>query len=146
MKKLLKSVKKCAKCAKCTIQKETPDYLIGVSPQGITMSDNSQKELLSEFTKRLYAYTNRRRISTTSSNETAMIPLLDRVKKLLDTIPLADQQQGLALTELQMRLRGRKGKRCHPGELAECLRQLKFSRSRSWKEGRTGFCSRWVKS
>ena len=111
------------------------------------MTDDSFTESLTEYKDRLDQF-----IQQSNSLDTvehgpspAKTPLIDRVKKLLNTIPFAEQQQGLSLSELQIRLRGRKGKKCHPGELADCLRKLGYERRRGWRQGRTGFRAVWKK-
>jgi hypothetical protein len=114
---------------------------------GEKMTDDSFTESLTEYKDRLDQF-----IQQSNSLDTvehgpspAKTPLIDRVKKLLNTIPVAEQQQGLSLSELQIRLRGRKGKKCHPGELADCLRKLGYERRRGWRQGRTGFRAVWKK-
>ena len=70
-------------------------------------------------------------------------PLINRVRKLLTQTPREEKAKGIELLELQCRLKGRKGGRAHVGEIAECLRRLGYERRRGWREGRSGFCSRW---
>ncbi len=110
------------------------------------MPDDTYKDLLSEYRNRLHEYSQQINVDNSPApDDSSLAPLLSRVKKLIDSIPLPEQKQGLSLSELQIRLRGRKGKKCHPGELADCLRKLGYERRRGWREGRAGFCSRWYK-
>lgn len=71
-----------------------------------------------------------------------LIPLEQRLKRLLDTIPPDVQREGLSLPSLQASLRGRSRGNCHPGELGAALRKLGFTRSRRWR-GEDGFRAVW---
>lgn len=68
--------------------------------------------------------------------------LEDRLVRLLRTIPVELQREGLPIATLQASLRGRWRGNCHPGELGSALRRLGFERRRSWKKGE-GFSARW---
>ena len=61
-----------------------------------------------------------------------LTPLEDRLARLLATIPVDAQHEGLSLPALQAALRGRWRGSCHPGELGAALRKLGFSRVRRW--------------
>ena len=78
----------------------------------------------------------------TNSARDRQTPLEVRVARLLKTIPLELQREGLSLTSLQAGLRGRWGGSCHPGELGSALRKLSFQRRRQWR-GDAGFQARW---
>ena len=71
-----------------------------------------------------------------------LVPLDDRLRRLLQTIPVEIQQEGLSLTALQSSLRGRWRGSCHPGELGAALRKLGFTRKRCWHDAE-GFQARW---
>ena len=71
-----------------------------------------------------------------------LTPLEHRLVRLLATIPVEMQRDGLALTSLQAQLRGRWRGNAHPGELGMALRKLGFERRRSWKKG-AGFSALW---
>lgn len=71
-----------------------------------------------------------------------LTPLEDRLARLLATIPVELQREGLLLASLQASLRGRWRGNCHPGELGTALRRLGFERRRSWKKGK-GFSALW---
>ena len=73
-----------------------------------------------------------------------LTPLEDRLARLLATIPIGLQREGLALESLQVQLRGRKGGVAHCGEIGAALRQLGFERRRSWR-GSEGFRAVWRK-
>jgi len=64
--------------------------------------------------------------------------LEDRLTRLLATIPLDVQREGLSLSSLQASLRGRSRGNCHPGELGGALRKLGYVRHRDWS-GTDGF-------
>jgi hypothetical protein len=74
-------------------------------------------------------------------------PLDERLARLLATIPVEVQQEGLSLTALQVQLRarGRGHNRCHPGELGAAMRRLGFERRRNWRGGEDGFRAVWRK-
>lgn len=71
-----------------------------------------------------------------------LTPLEDRLARLLATIPLDIQREGLSLLTLQAGLRGRWRGSCHPGELGTALRKMGFVRVRTWT-GKAGFGATW---
>ncbi len=71
-----------------------------------------------------------------------LTPLETRLEKLLTTIPVEVQNEGLSLNTLQASLRGRWRGTCHPGELGTALRKLGFKRERKWSGG-DGFRALW---
>ena len=73
-----------------------------------------------------------------------LTPLDERLAKLLATIPIEVQREGLSLTTLQTSLRGRWRGNAHPGEIGRALRRLGFERRRDWS-GVDGFRSVWRK-
>ena len=72
-----------------------------------------------------------------------LAPLHTRLQKLLDTIPLSVQSEGLNILDLQARLRGRKGGLPHIGELGAVMRGLGWQRRRRWSNEATSFSSKW---
>lgn len=72
-----------------------------------------------------------------------LTPLEDRLARLLATIPLDVQREGLSLASLQASLRGRWRGSCHPGELGTALRKLGYERRRNWTGGGDGFSALW---
>lgn len=72
-----------------------------------------------------------------------LTPLHTRLQKLLETLPLSEQRQGLSLLNLQARLRGRKGGLPHIGELGAAIRRLGWQRRRRWSDETTSFSSKW---
>lgn len=73
-----------------------------------------------------------------------LTPLDERLTRLLTTIPIEVQREGLSLAALQTSLRGRSRGNCHPGELGAALRRCGFERRRDWRGG-DGFRSIWRK-
>ena len=71
-----------------------------------------------------------------------LTPLETRVARLLATIPLSIQREGLSLSSLQVSLRGRWRGNAHPGEIGAALRKLGFMRRRQWSDG-AGFRALW---
>jgi hypothetical protein len=71
-----------------------------------------------------------------------LTPLEDRLARLLATIPIEAQREGLSLASLQASLRGRWRGNCHPGELGSALRKLGFKRERRWHDD-GGFRALW---
>ena len=76
--------------------------------------------------------------------ETASLtPLHKRLQRLLDTIPISAQREGLSLLDLQSCLRGRKGGLPHIGELGAAMRRLGWQRRRAWSNEKSAFSSKW---
>lgn len=71
-----------------------------------------------------------------------LTPVEERLARVLATIPVELQREGLSLTSLQTSLRGRWRGNCHPGELGTALRKLGFTRHRQWR-GESGFKAVW---
>ena len=78
-----------------------------------------------------------------ASEARTLAPLHVRLQKKEDAIPVASQQQGLTLLELQMRMKGRKGGMPHVGELASALRKLGWIRRRQWSNSEDGLRAKW---
>lgn len=97
------------------------------------------------LTNRLAAYSQEvSSISALQDKGTAQLrPLHIRLQKLLDEIPVSTQRQGLSLMDLQICLRGRKGRAPHIGELGAAMRGLGWQRRRRWSNETTAFSSRW---
>lgn len=72
-----------------------------------------------------------------------LTPLDERLTRLMGTIPVEVQREGLALASLQASLRGRWRGNCHPGELADAMRRCGFERRRNWRGGADGFRALW---
>jgi hypothetical protein len=70
-------------------------------------------------------------------------PLLERLKVLTAAIPPDAAQAGIAIEWFRVRLRGRRGRGARAGEVADCLRQLGWTRRRSWRDQEDGFRARW---
>ena len=70
-------------------------------------------------------------------------PLEDRLARLLSTIPLEVQQDGLSLSSLQVMLRGRWRGNAHAGQIGTALRRLGWTRQRSWRGSAAGFSAHW---
>jgi hypothetical protein len=71
-----------------------------------------------------------------------LTPLETRLARVLATIPVELQREGLSLSLLQASLRGRWRGNCHPGELGTALRKLGFTRQRQWHND-GGFQALW---
>lgn len=67
-----------------------------------------------------------------------LIPLIERVAKLLATIPAEIQREGLTMPVLQTMLKGRRRGNCHPGELGEALKLLGILDGTSDRSGGIG--------
>ena len=73
-----------------------------------------------------------------------MTPLADRLRILLGTFPADRLREGLSLSVLQPRLRGRRGGGCSSGDLGKALRGLGWQRVRCWRGGNDGgFSALW---
>ena len=83
-------------------------------------------------------------ISALQGKGTAQLaPLRIRLQKLLDTIPANEQCRGLSLLDIQTRLRGRKGRMPHIGELGTAMRGLGWKRRRQWSNETASFSAKW---
>ena len=58
--------------------------------------------------------------------------MVDRVKRLIATMPPEERDQPRKLDWFRGKLRGRHRGNCHPGELGQALAKLGFERRRSW--------------
>jgi hypothetical protein len=74
-----------------------------------------------------------------------LTPLEDRLARLLATIPIDVQREGLSLAALQaqLRARGRGHSRCHIGELGDACRRNGLVRRRRWQGDAGGFRALW---
>jgi hypothetical protein len=75
-----------------------------------------------------------------------LTPLQERLARLLATIPIEIQREGLSLASLQASLRGRWRGNCHPGELGRVLRKLGFTRERCWQDEASAFRALWYRT
>lgn len=85
-----------------------------------------------------------KQLAATKAARERLTPLEERLARLLATIPIELQREGLSLSSLQASLRGRWRGNCHPGELGTALRKLGFKRERRWHDG-SGFQAVWRK-
>lgn len=74
--------------------------------------------------------------------DAALVPLVDRVRGVLDAIPLAVKREGLPLEAIRERLAGRKYGNAHVGELGKVLVRLGWERHRDWTVG-ASYGTRW---
>ncbi len=73
-----------------------------------------------------------------------LVPLDVRLTRLLATIPVEVQREGMSLPTLQTMLKGRRRGGCHQGELGTALRRQGWTRKRCWRGGQDGgFAARW---
>jgi hypothetical protein len=80
--------------------------------------------------------------AATQAARDRLTPLGERLSRLLATIPVEIQREGLSLASLQASLRGRWRGNCHPGELGTALRKLGLKRVRRWHD-EGGFQALW---
>lgn len=97
---------------------------------------------LAAETARLNREEEAKRASETQAARDRLTPLEDRLARLLATIPMEVQLEGLSLPALQTTLRGRWRGSCHPGELGAALRKLGYVRKRQWSST-DGFVALW---
>lgn len=72
------------------------------------------------------------------------MPLLDRLRKLVDSIPEEEREQPRSLEWFRVRLLGRGvGKCARAGEVSDCLRSLGWQRRRIWGNPSGPSPSRW---
>jgi hypothetical protein len=74
-----------------------------------------------------------------------MVPLDVRLNRLLDTIPLEVQSDGMSLmsSQAQLKARGRGHSGHHVGELGDALRRAGYVRRRRWLSDAQGFRALW---
>jgi hypothetical protein len=72
-----------------------------------------------------------------------LVPLKNRLSRVLDAVPPAVQAEGLSIMALQsqLRARGRGHSVCHIGELSDALRKKGWTRRR--RNGADGYCALW---
>ncbi|MGA7180920.1 MAG: hypothetical protein WBX11_15230 [Thiobacillaceae bacterium] len=70
-------------------------------------------------------------------------PLIDRLKRLIATLPDSERDQPRPLEFFAEQLKGRQKMTPHRGELAAALRKLGWRRTRCWRKSANGFRSLW---
>lgn len=70
-------------------------------------------------------------------------PLIDRLRRLTASLPDDLRRQALPIEFFAERLKGRNRPTPHRGELARCLRQLGYARTRQWRKNSIGFRALW---
>lgn len=117
----------------------------------------SPQELVEEFTmeKTYIKFLNQKRSeyleaqkqsalkATSPGTDDLQAHLVDRLERLLNSLPDNELTLPRPLEWFRIRLRGRGGKGAHPGELGASLRKLGWTRKRSWRENEAGFRSLW---
>ncbi len=101
------------------------------------------KQLNAEVAE-MQAQRQEKQLAATQAARERLTPLETRLARVLATIPVELQREGLSLSLLQASLRGRWRGNCHPGELGAALRKLGFKRERRWHDG-AGFQAVWRK-
>ena len=81
--------------------------------------------------------------SSSSSVDESHTALIDRVRRVLNSLPEEIKANGVQLEYMRERLRGAKGRKAHAGSVGDCLRALGWRRVREWKKGHAGFRARW---
>jgi hypothetical protein len=98
-------------------------------------------ELKAETSATLAAESEKIRVAAVAVKD-RLTPLETRLVRLLTTIPIEVQREGLSLPILQASLRGKWRGNCHPGELGKALQKLGFRRERRWRSG-SAFIALW---
>lgn len=71
------------------------------------------------------------------------IPLIERIRRLVASLPEHERNIPKSMEYFQTRLKGRKGKTAHVGEIANALRKLGYVRKRAWSDPENGFRAFW---
>jgi hypothetical protein len=79
----------------------------------------------------------------TNSPQETLTPLTERIQKLIASLPECERNTPKTMEFFQTRLRGRKGKTAHVGEIGEALRKLGWIRKRAWSDHEMGFRGYW---
>ena len=77
------------------------------------------------------------------AHASGLTPLVDRLRRLIATLPPEVRQQPQSIEFYAERLRGRQKPTPQRAELARCLRQLGYTRSRKWRQSADGFRALW---
>lgn len=80
--------------------------------------------------------------ATPAKPDEALVPLIDRLRAVLDQIPPSIKRQGLPLETIRERLNGRTKGKAHVGELGKALVRLGYERHRDWSAG-ASYGARW---
>lgn len=70
-------------------------------------------------------------------------PLVERLKKLIASIPEEEKNVPRSLEWYRSRLRGNEGRGAHAGQVGDSLRALGFQRNRAWSHSENGFRALW---
>lgn len=70
-------------------------------------------------------------------------PMVDRVRDAIAAMPPEDVANGIKLEQLAGMIKGRYKGHAQPKEVSEALRQLGYTRVRSWRKSEEGFRSTW---
>lgn len=70
-------------------------------------------------------------------------PMVERVRDAIAAMPPEDVANGIKLEQLAGMIKGRYKGHAQPKEVGEALRQLGYTRVRSWRKSEEGFRSTW---
>lgn len=75
---------------------------------------------------------------------TPLTPLVQRLKKFVESLDTEQRSKPQALEFFREGLRGRQsGRKAHAGELGACLRKINYTRRRAWNKSEGGFRALW---
>ena len=72
-------------------------------------------------------------------------PMVERVRDAIAAMPPEDVASGIKLEQLARMIKGKYKGTAQPKEVGEALRQLGYTRVRSWRKSEEGFRSTWKK-
>lgn len=104
---------------------------------------------LREYTASLLAQARQAEVQSTARSDQKRdhagpdTPLRDRVRALVLMIPGELLNQGVPIEWFRIRLRGKYRRHPTAGDVAQALRELGWTRKRSWSNGADGFRARW---
>ena len=70
-------------------------------------------------------------------------PVVERLKRLIASIPIEEVNNPRPLEWYRTRLRGIEGRGAHAGQVGNALRALGYERKRAWSGSLSGFRSLW---
>ncbi len=118
-----------------------------ISPQGLLMN------YINEFRKKLQKEAEtlngeylqreaRKEIELEIFKETST-PVLERLKRLIASIPTVEKDIPRSLEWYRSKLRGVQGRGAHAGQIGTALHTLGFERKRAWSDSQNGFKALW---
>lgn len=102
-------------------------------------------ERMAEKREALRTVANKQPAPETNRDRAKLIPMAERIEKVLAAIPPEELEAGIRIEALCERLAGKYRGHAQAGEVGAGLRKLGYVRVRCWRGDDTGFRSLWKK-